>query len=445
MRPKPTNIPLEEHLKPILVNIIDLSHPLCKLSQIINWEKLEEEFGKMYSEKGRPGKPIRLMIGLQYLKYTYNLSDEEVVYRWLENPYWQYVTGETVFQTELPIDPTSMTRFRKRLKKDNLLKLLEITIETGFKSGYLKSSDVKRVSVDTTVQEKNISYPTDIKLYYVMMKYLVRFAKKNGIELKQTYLRVTKRGIRTHSGLVHSKKYSKANKLTSKVKTNMGRLYRDLERKLPEVLRGSEEFKQLTFYFKNLESRNKHSKDKLYSLYHPEVECIGKGKTHKKYEFGNKVGIVNSLTRNFVLGVTSFKKNVHDSKTLAKSLDDASNVIGDNEIKEALVDLGFRGHNYKGNIKITVVPRNLKKFSHYFRRILKKRASIEALISHIKRNSRMDRNYLKGHEGNEANAILSGCGHNLRMLLAFLLFFLKNLLEIMVMSIQKTEPLGCKE
>jgi IS5 family transposase len=216
-----------------------------------------------------------------------------------------------------------------------------------------------------------------------------------------------------------------------------------LEQKLPEVLRGSEEFKQLTFYFKNLKSRNKHSKDKLYSPYHPEVECIGKGKTHKKYEFGNKVDIVNSLTRHFVLGVTSFKKNVHDNKTLEKSLDDASNVIGDNEIKEALVDLGFRGHNYKGNIKITVVLRNLKKFSHYFRKILKKRGSIEALISHIKRNSRMDRNYLKGHEGNDANAILSGCGHNLRMLLAFLLFFLKNLLEIMMSSIRKTELLGC--
>jgi IS5 family transposase len=352
MRPKPTNIPLEEHLKPILVNIIDLSHPLCKLSQIISWEKLEDEFGKMYSEKGRPGKPIRLMIDLQYLKYTYNLSDEEVVYRWLENPYWQYFTGEKVFQTDLPVDPTSMTRFRKRLKKDNLLKLLEITIETGFKSGYLKSSDVKRVSVDTTVQEKNISYPTDIKLYYVMMEYLVKFAKKNGIELKQTYLRVTKRAISTHSGLVYSKKYSKASKIVSKVKTNMGRLYRDLERKLTEVLRGNEEFKQLTFYFKNLESRNKHSKDKLYSLYHPEVECIGKGKTHKQYEFGNKVGIVNSLTRNFVLGVTSFKKNVHDSKTLANSLDDASKVIGNNEIKEALVDLGFRGYNYNGTSRL---------------------------------------------------------------------------------------------
>ena len=244
MRPKPNNFPLEEHLKPTLVNIIDVSHPLCKLSKIINWEKLEEEFGLLYSEKGRPGKSIRLMIGLQYLKYTYNLSDEEIVYRWVENPYWQYFTGEKVFQTELPIEPTSMTRFRNRLKKKDLLKLLKTTIESGFKSGYLKPEDVKQVAVDTTVQEKNISYPTDIKLYYKMMVYLVKFAKSNDIKLKQTYLRVTNKAIKTYSGLIHRKRYAQANKLTSKAKTNMGRLYRDLERKLSEELKESEEFKQ---------------------------------------------------------------------------------------------------------------------------------------------------------------------------------------------------------
>ena len=440
MRPKPNNFPLEEYLKPVLVNIIDVNHPLCKLSKIINWEKLEEEFGLLYSEKGRPGKPIRLMIGLQYLKYTYNLSDEEIVYRWIENPYWQYFTGEKVFQTELPIDPTSMTRFRKRLKKKKLLKLLEATIESGFKSGYLKSSDVKQAVVDTTVQEKNISYPTDIKLYYKMMEYLVEFAKSNNIKLKQTYLRVTKKAIRTHGGLIHRKRYAQANKLTSKAKTNMGRLYRDLERKLSEELKESEEFKELTSYFKNLESRSKHSKNKLYSLYHPEVECIGKGKAHKKYEFGNKVGIVGTLSKNFVLYVESFKKNVHDSKTLSACLEGASGLIGDYEIDTALVDLGYKGHNYKGKIKVNIVPRNLKKFTLYFRKLLKKRASIEALISHLKRNNRMDRNYLKGHEGNEINAILSGCGHNLRMLLAYLLFFLKNLGQIMTNSAYKVVP-----
>jgi IS5 family transposase len=203
----------------------------------------------------------------------------------------------------------------------------------------------------------------------------------------------------------------------------MGRLYRDLERKLPDNLKDSTEFKRLSSYFSNLQSRDKHSKNKLYSLYHPEVECIGKGKTHKRYEFGNKVGIVGSLTKSFAIGITNFKKNVHDSKTLQISLDEASKVIGDNKIEEAFVDLGYRGHNYKGDIKINVVPRSLKKFSHYFRRLLKKRASVEALISHIKRNSRMGCNYLKGHEGNEINAVLSGCGYSLRALLAHLLFF----------------------
>ena len=146
---------IEQLVNPLLVNIIDLNHPLVKLGDLIDWQKIEEVLSKSYHEsKGRPGKRIRLMVGLHYLKYTYNLSDEEVLYRWLENPYWQYFTGEKVFQTQLPIDSSSMTRFRKRLRENDLEELLIETVRLGFKSGYLKREDISEVAVDTTVQEK---------------------------------------------------------------------------------------------------------------------------------------------------------------------------------------------------------------------------------------------------------------------------------------------------
>ena len=382
MHPKKREYPLEEYLKPILVNIIDENHPLCKLSHLIDWEKLEKEFGKTYSDNGRPGKPIRLMIGLNYLKYTYDLSDEEVVYRWIENPYWQYFTGETVFQTSLPIEPSSMTRFRKRLNKGNLTKLLSVVIESGFKSGYLKATDVNRVNVDTTVQEKNVSYPVDIKLYFKLIEYLNRFAKKHNIKLKQTYLRVCKKLLRRYGGHIHSKQFKRAKRLTEKVRTNMGRLYRDLSRKLTEELSSSEEFKVLSNYYESLSTRSKKSKNKLYSLRYPEVECISKGKYHKKYEFGNKVGVVMTLTKNFLLGIVSFSGNPHDSKTLLSNLKEAEYLLGElGKIKEAFVDLGYRGHNYNGDIQVNIVPRNLKNFKRSFQKLLKKRAAVEAGIS----------------------------------------------------------------
>ncbi|AEI14124.1 transposase IS4 family protein [Flexistipes sinusarabici DSM 4947] len=182
MRPKKQDSTTQELLEPLLVNIIDMKHPLIQLADKIDWEYFEKEFGSLYHRNdGRPGIPIRMMVGFHYLKYTYNLSDEDVVHGWKENPYWQYFTGEKVFQTKVPINPTSMTRFRNRLKEEDLLKFLEETINTAFRSGYLNKNDVKKVAADTTVQEKNITFPTDIKLFYTMIKYLVKFSKKHEI------------------------------------------------------------------------------------------------------------------------------------------------------------------------------------------------------------------------------------------------------------------------
>ena len=414
--------------KPKLKEIIDMNHKLVKLSKLIDWKRLEEIFSKYYHPSyGRPAKSVRLMVGLHFLKYMYDLSDEDVVERWKENPYWQYFTGENRFQYEFPIHPTSMTKWRNRIKGEDLEKLLEETVRSGFKSGYLKVSEVKRVNVDTTVQEKNISYPRDIQLCYNLIKHLVRYAKKVGLKLKQTYMRVGKRVLREYGGHIHANQYKRAKKKLNKMKTFLGRLYREIERKLSDRLKLSEEFRHLSELYEKLLKQDRRSKDKIYSIHEPEVACIGKGKQHKKYEFGNKVGLVTSNVKNFILSCVSFRGNPYDGHTLKSTLSLAEKIVKriGSKIREAAVDLGYRGHNYEGEVKVHIVKRKLRGLKLSFKKFLKRRSAIEAGISHLKRDSRLDRNYLKGVKGDEINAVLSACGYNLRLILAFLYFFVK--------------------
>jgi len=188
-----------------LEQILNHAHPLFKLANAIDWSEFEQTFGKFYSpDQGRPAKPIRLMVGLHYLKHTFDLSDEEVVARWVENPYWQYFCGERHFQHELPIEPSLMTKWRNKVKERGMEKLLEVTIKTGLKTGALKKAQLKKVCVDTTVQEKAISFPTDAKLYHRMRQKLIKKAKASGMELRQTYVRKSKQALVMHSRLARN-------------------------------------------------------------------------------------------------------------------------------------------------------------------------------------------------------------------------------------------------
>ncbi len=427
MKPKKRKRGIIEALSPELIKIIDASHKLVNLSKLIDWESIESKFSKYYSEmKGRPGKSSRLIVGLHFLKYIYNLSDEEVVSGWIENPYWQYFTGETIFQHKLPIHPTSMTKWRNRIKESDLLELLEETVKSGFKSGTIKESDVQKVNVDTTVQEKNVTYPSDIKLYYKLMEYLVKYSKNQNINLKQTYLRVGKKLIREYGGHIHASQYNRAAKKVKIMKTKMGRLYRDVERNLTEEQRNSKDFKELEKIYQRLLIQKKNSKNKIYSIHEPEVVCIAKGKQHKKYEFGNKSGFLATSKNNFILSCKSFVGNPYDGHTLGNILSIAEKIVGNfgTKIKEVVVDLGFRGHNYEGDAKVHIVKRKLKGLPASFKKFLKRRSAIEAAIGHMKRDTRLGKNYLKGDKGNEINTVLSACGHNMRLILAFLYFFL---------------------
>ena len=399
-----------------LPNILNLSHPLCKLADSIDWDNLHDSFKGLYCEDfGRPAKSVRLMVGLHYLKHLKDLSDEELVSGWIENPYWQYFCGEEYFQVDFPIHPTSMTKWRNRLQDKHLEKLLEATVKSGLKTKTIKPSSINQVNVDTTVQEKNIAYPTDINLYYRLIQHLVRMAKSRNIVLKQTYERVGKSLIRRHSGYIHAKQMKRAGKVRKKMKTNLGRLYRDILRKGTVDLIENEDFIYLCTLVRRAMAQTKTSKNKLYSVHEPHVECISKGKVHKRYEFGCKVGFASTSKEGFIISATAFHGNPYDGHTLQKTLSIAERITGFvGSLKNIYVDLGYRKHDYTGDAKINIVGRSRKNLTRTQRRWYNRRSVVEADIGHLKNEHRLKRNYLKGKAGDKLNVVFSACGYNLR-------------------------------
>ena len=399
-----------------LSNIIDLRHPLCQLANSIDWSDLHENLKHLYCEDfGRPAKSVRLMVGLHYLKYLKEISDEQLVETWIENPYWQYFCGEEYFQTEFPIHSTSLTKWRNRLGEQDLQELLKGSIKSAVKANTIKKDDLKKVNVDTTVQEKNIAYPTDINLYFKLIRHLVKYAKTHQIKPKQTYMRVGKKMIRRHSGYCHAKQMKRAGKVRQTMKTNLGRLYRDIQRKLPEDLMEDLAFQNLGELVERAMSQTRTSKNKLYSVHEPHVECISKGKAHKRYEYGCKVGFTSTSMKGLILSAPALHGNPYDGHTLQKTLGLAErNVEGIGQIEDVYVDLGYRKHDYTGEAKVHIVGRGRKNLSRSERKWYNRRSVVEADIGHMKNDHRLDRNYLKGKAGDHANAVLSACGYNLR-------------------------------
>ena len=415
-----------------LDQILNRNHPLFVLANKIDWSFFEEEFGKSYVEdRGRPGKPIRLMVGLHYLKYSFNESDESVLERFLENPYWQYFCGFEYFQHNLPIDSSSLTRFRKRLGESGSEKLLEELIQTAKREGHLKRRDLDKVNIDTTVQEKAIAFPTDARLYYKMREVLVRAAQERGINLRQSYKWLAKRALSKQGRYSHAKQMKRSRKEVRKLKSYLGRVYRDIKRKEPEP---DSELRRLLQLAERLQEQKRDSKHKLYSIHEPDVECISKGKAHKRYEFGNKVGMVTTSKKNWIVGIKAFHNNPYDGHTLKESIEQAERLTGW-KIKEAYVDSGYRGHGYDGDTEIHIVNfRTMKRLTRTVKKWFKRRSAIEPVFGHVKSDNRMSKNYLKGIEGDRINAILSGCGFNMRKLLAVFLwpyFILRKLARLL--------------
>lgn len=424
MKPPETNQndPQNDLFRSELQQIIDLRHPMVRLSESINWSRFEEQFGKTYCEdNGRPGISTRLMVTLNYLKYMHDLSDEDVVFGWVENPYWQYLSGMSYFEHELPIDPSSMTRWRKRIGESGAEAMLSETIEAGKRLGFVKPSQLKRVNVDTTVQEKHIRFPTDSRLYDRARKRLVELARRYGIKLRQGYSRVGKKLVFQQSRYSHAKQYKRARKCTKRLRTILGRVIRDIERKAESV---SEELMKLLETAKRIQSQERKSKNKVYSVHAPEVKCISKGKAHKRYEFGCKVSVAATSRGGWFVGAQALHGNPYDGHTLSDTMDQVVRISGV-EPDHAFVDRGYRGHDYEGRCAVHVDRVRRGKIAKSLWRWMKRRAAVEPGIGHLKHGHRMDRNRLKGTGGDMFNAVLSAAGMNMSKLTKTLLNFLR--------------------
>jgi IS5 family transposase len=422
MRPKAQEAsPQEDLFREKLTNLINLRHPLCRLAELMPWDELNERFGALYTEKqGRPGIATRLMAGLQYLKHTYNLSDEAVVERWVENPYWQHFCGAQYFQHEFPIDPSQLTRYRKRIGESGCEFLLKATVDAGLASGAVQARHLERVTVDTTVMEKAISLPTDSALYHKARRALVKAAQQLNIELRQSYTRKSKQALRMAHRYVHARQMKRARREIKRLKVYLGRVVRDLKRKLDEYpVFVPNQITVLLAKADRLLSQQRDSKHKLYAVHAPEVECIAKGKVAKKYEFGVKVSVAVTNQSNFVVGMSALPGNPYDGHTLSDRLTQIEALTG-TKLQRCYADRGYRGHAVTDT---EVILAHHQPPTPAQRRELKRRNAIEPVIGHMKSDGRLGRNFLKGALGDAMNAVLCGAGHNLRIILRRLRLF----------------------
>ena|SRR5436190_5253781 len=392
---------------------LNSQHPLFRLARQIDWSYFEREFGTLYAEEvGRPGVPTRLLVGLHYLKHAYNESDESVVEKWIENPYWQYFCGYEFFQHQLPCHPTSLVKWRQRLKADGVEKLLKEVLATAVRSGALLEKDLQCVTVDTTVQEKAVAFPTDARLYQKARVAVVRAAQKAGVKLRQSYQRVGKKALFNQSRYARARQLKRARKEEKKLRTYLGRVVRDVERKLPTP---SDQFKELLTNAKRIQGQKRGDTQKLYSVHAPEVECIAKGKAHKKYEFGCKTSVATTSKSNWIVATQAHHGNPYDGATLKPTIDQIERLTGVRP-KQAVVDRGYRGkEHHPEDVKIHIPGQH--KARGALKKLFKRRSAIEPVIGHDKQDHGLERNHLKGKEGDRINALLAGCGFNLRKLL----------------------------
>jgi transposase, IS5 family len=402
MRPRERRESGEQDLfRSRLDQVINMDHALAKLARTIDWGFLEEKFGAVYADgSGRPPLPTRLMAGLAILKHTYNLSDEVVCEQWIENPYYQYFCGEEFFQHRLPLDRSSMTNWRNRMGEERLQALLQESLAVATKTGAMKPSDLSRIIVDTTVQPKNVTFPTDAKRLNRAREKLVKLAKRLGVELRQSYMRVGKFAL-------------------------VGRIIRDISRKIEGEAGLDAKFAWLLSLARRVREQQRGQRGpRVYSLHAPEVECIGKGKPHKPYEFGVKVSVATPLKHSkggqFVAHVQALPGNPYDGHTLAEVIPAIEQLIG-HTIERLHADAGYRGHNAPSDYRFKVyTSKQKRRVTPQIKREMRRRSAVEPVIGHLKEDHRMGRNYLAHRHGDFNNAVLAAVGYNFRRLIRWL-------------------------
>ena len=397
--------------KTVLVSFINPEHELCLLAKKINWDSLEKEFAPLYAKVGRPSIPIRTIVGLLLLKQIYNLGDETIMDRYIDSPYFQHFCGEVYFQYDYPFDPSDFVHFRGRIGEQGMKLIFKQSIDL-FGEAQIRR-EVKEVRVDTTVQEKNITFPTDRKLIEKVIGHCKRIANEEGIKLKRTYGREIKK-------LKHQLRFARKPKNMNKLRKAQRRLHRiawkiyhDLVKQLgPIPIIYMKEFDVLY----RVLTQKRDDTNKVYSVHEPDVLCISKGKEHKPYEFGNKSSFAYTRKSGIIVGAMAVEGNAYDGHTLQPQLDQVKELTG-GKIKKAIVD---RGYKVKGGIAGVdiVMPKTLKRESYYLKKKreerCRSRAGIEGLISHLKHDHRMLRNYLSGTAGDKINTLLAAAAYNMK-------------------------------
>jgi transposase, IS5 family len=444
-----------------LDGMVDPKHPLVVLSKRLPWDAIEQalaphfarkarpglktatldllgvhevEFGTGLSKAGRPRLPIRLMVSLQYLKNAFNLSDEELVDRWAENVVWQFFSGMDYYEPRLPCDATQIGRFRRAVGEEGLEQLLKATINTAVEIKAIKPAELERVIVDTTVQEKALAHPVDSRLLEIARHKVVGAAKRLGISLKQTFAAEGKELRRKAGGYAHAKQFKRLKKVVKRQRTILGVVMREVQRKLdtltatntaatpaatPPSASAFGAMKTLLERAERIRTQQRNDKNKLYALHAPEVECIGKGKARKPYEFGVKVSLAVTHLRGLMVGARSFPGNPFDGNTLAAQLEQTANLMQDQgrAPKQAIVDLGYRGVD-ADNPGVEILHRGrYRSMTKQQRKWLKRRQAIEPLIGHTKVDHGMQRCWLQGALGDALHALSCAAGYNIRWLL----------------------------
>lgn len=433
-----------------LDHMIDLRHPLAVLANRMPWAQIESALAPAFARKnrrgqavagsdlfgtslqiagaglsaaGRPRLPIRLMAALLYLKHAFNLSDEELVARWSENVVWQYFSGQDYYTPELPCDATQLGRFRTAIGEAGVEELLKATIDTAVQTKAVRPAEFERIIVDTTVQEKAIAHPVDSRLLDIARAKVVQAARRAGIALKQTFSKEGKALRRKAGGYAHAKQFKRLRRTVKRQRTILGIVLREVRRKLPiatglsvATLSG---LNTLLDRAERIRTQQRKDKDKLYALHAPEVECIGKGKARKPYEFGVKASIAVTHKSGLMVGARTFPGNPYDGHILAAQLEQTGILLEDvgRIPKEVVVDLGYRGVD-RDNPNVEIIHRGkYKSLTAQQRRWLKRRQAVEPAIGHLKSDHRMDRCWLQGQIGDALHAVLCATGYNLRWLL----------------------------
>jgi len=410
-----------ELFRPMLADMINPSHEMVLLANTIDWNYFDNEFTPLYSHVGQKSVPLRLIVGCLLLKHLYNLGDETLAKAWIENPYMQYFCGMRCFEHKFPFDPSDFCHFRKRIGEGGFEKIFSYSVglhkkeETGKRSSWHLS--------DTTVQENNTTFPTDAKLCKKVIDKCNKIAKRQDIKLRRSYTRESKQLLRDTYNGNHPKRVKQATKARRRLKTIANTQLRDLERKLSD--NSLAPFQEKLALYKRAVNQKKTDKDKVYSLHKPFTKCIAKGKAHKPYEFGNKVGIIttSSKGRKIITAVKAFVENSFDGHTIEPLLNQMEN----NKLrlpKEIIYDRGGKGKSCIKGVKILTPDKAKTTDTEYQkqrkRKKFRSRAAIEPIIGHLKTDYRMAQNYLYNEIGIQINAFMAATAWNLKKMMEIL-------------------------